>query len=333
MRVVLVGPYDLVFLPVEQAVRALGHDVLRYRTEREFLGEPQALQDTSVLYAVGSLPVSRAAMTDAPHLRAIISPYTGTEGFDEKAASELGILIGNGQLPENYESMAEATILMMLACLYDLNDSQRRLRESLPNPLPPSARMLKGKTVGLIGFGQIARAVVERLGAWGVNFLIYTPRMRGSLPQHASSVSLEELLSTSDLVCVLAPLNAETHHMLDAQRLALLRPGSIVINTARGGIVDERALYAMAQRRHITAIGLDVFEEEPLPADSPLRTLDNAVLTPHTVGHTRETIEQLPKIGTQNVLRVLNGQPPLYVRNPEILQRWMHRWTNSERLP
>lgn len=328
MLVILVGPQDVVYLPVEQAVRAHGHHVLRYRTEKEFLDVPRALSNASVLYAAGSLPVPRAAMTDAPHLRAIISPYTGTEGFDETAASELGILIGNGQLPENYESMAEATILMILACLYDLNGSQRRLRESLPNPLPPKARMLKGKTVGLIGFGQIARAVLERLAPWGAHFLIYTPRLRGPLPEHAKTASLDELLSSSDVVCVLAPLNAETRHMLDARRLAMLRPGSIVINTSRGGIVDERALHALAQRHHIAAVGLDVFEEEPLPADSPLRALDNAVLTPHTVGHTRETLDRLPEVGTQNVLRVLSGQPPLYIRNPQIVEQWMNRWAN-----
>jgi phosphoglycerate dehydrogenase-like enzyme len=314
---------DFFFTPVAEAVAAKGCRPVRYRTPADFLADPTALDRAAVLYAVGFCPVSRETMSRGPGLRAVISPWTGTEGFDERAATDLGIVVGNGQIPENVESMAEATVLMILASLYDLNGSQRRFRETdVWAASQLTARMLKGKTIGILGYGGIARGVVARLAGWGVSFCATTRHPPADLPHPVRFLPLEDMLTASDIVCVLAPLTGETRGLLNSARLALMKRGSILICTSRGGIIDEAALVALANDGHFSAVGLDVFEQEPLPKDSPLRGLKNAVLTPHSIGHTREMRERLVETGVANVTRVLEGRPPLYVRNPEVLDVW-----------
>ena len=327
-HVVLVGPHDFFFDPVAAALRAQGDTSTRYSSIDAFARRADALDGADVLYAVGYLPVTRERLAHTGKLRAVISPWTGTDGFDEAAATDLGIIVGNGQVPENAESMAEATIMMVLSCLYDFNESQRRLRANLPNPADLTARMLKGKTLGFIGYGGIAKEMTARLSGWGVRLQAHTPRPPQAYPG-VSFVGLDEVLATSDVICVLAPLNAGTRNLLNAQRLAATKSGAILVVTSRGGIVDEAALHDLTQRGHFSAVALDVFETEPLPADSPLRGLDKAVLTPHCVGLTRESRVRLIETGVTNVLRVLAGEAPLYVRNPAILDAWRRRWSRQ----
>jgi phosphoglycerate dehydrogenase-like enzyme len=328
--VVLVGSLDYYFNPVTEAVIAKGHNVVRYNMPADFAAKPDALDNASVLYAVGYCPVSREVMARAPHLRAVISPWTGTEGFDERAASELGIIVGNGKVPENADGMAEATVLMILACLYDFNTTQQRFRTQEVWAIPQlTARQLKGKTIGLLGYGEIARGVVDRLAAWGVTFCATTRTPPAENPHGIAFLPLEEMLAASDIVCVLAPLTEQTRGMLSAARLKLMKRGSILVCTSRGGIIDEEALVRLDQEGHFNAIGLDVFEKEPLPKDSPLRGLKNAVLTPHSIGLTREMRVKSVEASVANVLRVLEGEAPLYIRNPQILDAWRARWAGQ----
>jgi len=126
---------------------------------------------------------------------------------------------------------------------------------------------------------------------------------------------------------VLASLNAETHGMLDLNRLRLMKPDAVLINTARGGIIDEQALVQIARERTGLRIALDTFVQEPLPIESPLRTLPNAILTPHAIGHTQESLAALPPATIETVSRVIRGELPLYVRNPEVIPEWTHRWS------
>jgi len=326
LEVVLVGPQDFFFDTVGTAVTAMGHRATRYRTPSEFLAKPDALDDADILYAVGFLPVTRELMARAPRLRAVISPWTGTEGFDEQAASDLGIIVGNAPVPENVDSMAEATIMLMLACLYRLNASQQRFRDDIWLPPEHSAQMFKGKTLGLIGYGGIAKGIVERLSGWGVDFCAHTRHPPTGVSQ-VHFMELEALLTISDIVSVLTPLTAETRNLLNGRRLTLMKPGSILVCTSRGGILDETALVDLAKQGRFGAIGLDVFSVEPLSNDSPLRDLPNAVLTPHGIGHTREMRERSVQAGVTNVVNVLKGQAPIFVRNPQILPAWYGRWS------
>jgi phosphoglycerate dehydrogenase-like enzyme len=320
-NVVLVGHLDYFFAPVRQALAEKRVTVAHYRTPAEFLAHKDALAHAAVLYAHGFVPVSRETLSQAPKLTAVISTWMGTEGFDEQAATELGIVVGNGANPENAESMAESTVLMLLSCLYDVNATQQRFRDDVWGQPHLKARMLKGKTVGLFGYGAIARGIAQRLAGWGVSLLATTRHP----PADAAGVKfmpLDEMIAASDIVCVLAPLTDETRGLFNANRLASMKPGSILICTSRGGIIDEAALYTLAKDGHFAAVGLDVFQTEPLQKDSPLRDLPNAFLTPHGIGHTQEARKRLIEVGVENVLRALDGVPPVYIRNPEVLPRW-----------
>jgi phosphoglycerate dehydrogenase-like enzyme len=269
-------------------------------------------------------------MLAASQLRAIISPILGIEGLDVGAATELGILVANGQAPENFESVAEATFMLMLVCLYDLHGTEQRLRRNEPRQKPADvrARMLRGKRVGIIGHGNVGRALISRLHGWDAHVLVHS-RHASALPAHAASVSLDELLRDSDIVVVAASLNPTTRHLLDADRLDLMKPGAILINTARGPIIDEMALYERAVAGRFGKVALDVFEVEPLPADSPLRRLHDVILTPHSVAHTQESSAAIPRLAIENVRRVLRGEPPAIVQNPTILGDWVARWSRQ----
>lgn len=326
MQIDFIGPpvAGHLFETARTRFAAAGHAV-PWATDHAAYLAGGGIAEADVVVAFGPFRIGAGELDRAARLRALVSPVTGTEMFDEAAASARTILVANGQVPENYNSMAEATVMLILATLYDLEASQRVLRENAPRPKELRGRMLMGKTVGLIGFGQIARGVAGRLAGWGCRIvtMVRTPR---PLPAGVAAVSLEELLRESDVVVVLVPLNADSAGLLDAARLRTMRPEAAFINVARGGIVDEEALAALARERPGMRLALDTFAQEPLPSDSPLRTLPNAILTPRMVGHTRETHDRLPVALIENVERVLAGTVPEYVRNPEIVDAWLARW-------
>ena len=319
---------DVLYAQIESGLRQRGHQVIRFFKLDDFHTNTRASETADVIFALG-LPITREVMTSMPKLRAVMSPVTGTDGIDEAAATELGVVVGNGQIPENYESMAEATIMLILACLYDLRESEAILRDDRPHPNPVGARMMKGKVLGLIGFGQIARAMTQRLSGWDVHIQTYTPRLREPLPPKVKRVELDELLATSDVVTVLCPLSPETRGMLGADRLRLMKRGAILVNTARGKIVDEAALYELTRTGHISRVAVDVFDVEPPPPNNILRQLPirNAILTPHLVGHTAEVLQAVPVAAIESVERIMTGEPPLYVRNPQIISQWKQRWS------
>jgi phosphoglycerate dehydrogenase-like enzyme len=277
------------------------------------------------LVATSSFPCTRQLMMGAPELRAVVSPFIGTEGFDEAAATALGVIVANGQVPENFVSMAESTILLILASLYSLRWWEQQLRDNRPHPPNVPGRMLNGRVVGMIGFGHIAGAITERLQQWQVRFQTYTPRLRVPLPAGVARVELDVLLQTSDIVCVVASLNAETYQMLTLDRLRLMKSDAVLVNTARGAIIDEQALVQVARERPEFRIALDTFAQEPLPIESPLRSLANAILTPHAIGHSRESLAALAPAAIDNASRALRGELPLYVRNPEVIPGWARR--------
>jgi phosphoglycerate dehydrogenase-like enzyme len=313
---------------IAERLRGLGHDVVFHQDSTAFHDAAGGLADVDALVAVSSFACSRALMESANRLRGIVSPTTGVEGFDIAAATELGILVANGQISENIAGMAEATILLVLAALYDLHGSEALLRENRARPAHMNARMLGGKTVGMIGFGQIARAVAERLAGWNVTVQACTRRAPLDAPGDVRFVGLEDLLRTSDVVCVLATLNSESEGLLNAERLRLLKRDAVLVNTARGAIIDEPALCAIAKERPDLRLALDAFTTEPLPAQSALRDLPNAILTPHMLGHTQEAWAGLPDAAVENVRRILAGEAPRYVCNPDVIPRWQARWAS-----
>lgn len=270
--------------------------------------------------------INRAILEAAPRLRAVMSPVIGVESIDVDAASELGIMVGHGATPENFIGMAEASVMLIAAMVLELPIKQKLLRDNAPRPRQMSARLVRGKTIGLIGMGRIARAVVERMQGWGVHFLAFDPYVtQDQAPAGVTMVDLTTLLTGSDVVSVHVTVTGETRHMLGEAELQQMRRDAFLVNTARGAAIDEAALYRVLKEGGIAGAALDVFEQEPLPADSPLRTLDNVILTPHMIGHTKDVMDSLPVAARENVRRVFNGEPPLYTKNPDVLPRWRDR--------
>ena len=268
-------------------------------------------------------PLTRAMLGAAPRLRAIVSAVTGVDGIDIAAATERTVVIANAQTEENIIGMAEATVLMMLAALYDLDGAQNQVRQKLWRPPQLKAHQLRGKTIGLVGLGKIGRETARLLAPWGAT-LQYSARRDADLAglPPMPRVDLDTLLRTSDIVLVLASLNPETRGLIDAEKLKLMKPTAILVNTARGAIVDEAALADALKSKAIAGAALDCFAVEPLPNDSPLRGLPNVILTPHMIGHTVEAHHSLEVATRENLDLILSGQPPRYVVNPAVLPAW-----------
>lgn len=270
----------------------------------------------------------RALLEAAPRLRAVLFPTIGTDPIDLADASELTLVVGNGATPENFLCMAEANVLLIAALILNLPFKERLTRLNLPRPGPLAipAHMVRGRTIGFIGFGRISRAIAERLAGWETTFLATDPYVTAeALSDNVKLVDLPTLLAESDVVDIQVTLTRETRHMIGAAELARMKPTAYLINSARGGIVDEQALVEALKSGQLAGAALDVFEKEPLPADHPLRDLENVILTSHIAGHSLETNESFIPAAVESVRRVLRGEPPVYVRNPGVLAAWRER--------
>ncbi len=276
---------------------------------------------------------SREIMLAAPRLRGIVNPTIGLETVDLAAANELGIIVGHGATPENFLGMAEATVMLILMLMYQPRETEAVLRDRRrrPRSTPKDvwARMLRGRTVGLVGLGRIARGVVERLSGFGVNLVACDPFVgRDQAPEGVKMTDLDTLLRSSDIVAMLVSITPESRGMLGERELALMKPSAYLVNTSRGEAIDEAALYRALKEKRIAGAALDSFAVEPLPDDSPLRQLDNVILTPHMVGHTQDAFVSFPPAAVENITRILRGEPPLYCKNPEVIPAWQRRLAN-----
>jgi phosphoglycerate dehydrogenase-like enzyme len=271
---------------------------------------------------------TRELMQAAPRLRAVINPTIGVETVDLAAATELGILVGNGATPENHIGMAEASVMLMLNLMYGLRQTEEVMRLERPRPNPDAfhARMISGRTVGLLGLGNIGRAVATRLRPFGVKLLAYSPHAgSSSIPAGVDLVSFERLMSEADIVGVFIAVTPGNRHLVNESALRLMKRSAYLVNVARGDAIDEPALVRALQEGWIAGAALDTFAVEPLPSDSPLRGMNNVILTPHLVGHTKDAFDSLGVAAQENIIRVLHGELPLYCKNPQALAQWRQR--------
>ena len=304
-----------------------GHRIVRYSDRQAFAAAREPLAGIDILLCVAIFPITRPMLEAATRLRAVVSAVTGIDGVDVVAATDCGVVVANAQTGENVTGMAEATVMLMLAALYDLNGAQGRLRQNLWRPPQLKARQLRDKTIGFIGLGKIGREAARLLGPWGAR-MQYCARRDADLTGLPAMqlLDLDMLMRSSDIVCVLASLNDETRGLVSAEKLRLMKKTAILVNTARGPIVDENALAEALRDGAIAGAALDCFSVEPLPPDSPLRALPNVILTPHMIGHTVEAHHSLEAATRDNLDRILAGQPPRYAVNPAVLPAWLAKW-------
>lgn len=312
---------------VEERLRTLRPDITVIRRPPSVLLDDEALKRADVILGTRALPVDLTLLRKAASLRAVVSLGIGTEFVDISAASERGVLVAYGASDENIESVAEATVLLMLSVLYDLRGAEAVCREGAPRSARRTPVMLRGLSIGLLGFGPIARAVARRLANWDVELLVHARRV--SPMDGLTSVSLEELLRRSDVLSIHMALTPTTEKLLGHDQLRCMKPNAVLINTARGEIVDEGALIEALAEGRISGAGLDVFETEPPLPTNPLLRSSRTVVTPHILAQTRQAMEATPRVATENLVRLADGRVPLYVRNPEIAPTWSSRWQQT----
>lgn len=272
------------------------------------------------------LKITRAVLEAGKKLRVGASPIIGTENIDVDAATELGIVIGYGATPENLEGVAESVVMLAAALVKRQPWKWAAVRDGAWR-VEDTGHMVKNAVIGLIGLGNIGRAAAVRFRGWETTLLGYDPYISQEVADQygVRLVDKDTLLRESDVVSVMVTLTDETKYLLDAEDFAKMKPGSYVINTARGACVNEKALIAALQSGHLGGAAIDAWEQEPTYADNPLRSMTNVITTGHCIGHSEELHERIPPAAAENILRGLRGEPPLYTRNPQVLPKWADR--------
>jgi phosphoglycerate dehydrogenase-like enzyme len=270
---------------------------------------------------VSTDPFERSVFEAAPRLRVIARVGVGTDSIDLRAATEAGVAVTTTP-GANRETAADHALALMLAAVRRVVEHDaavrrgewRRTGEATPWDL-------HGATVGIVGYGSIGQAVARRLGGFGTRLLVADPAL--SAGDGTEVVALDELLARADLVSLHLPLLPATRHIVGARELARMRPGAFLVNTSRGGLVDEAALAGALRAGELRGAALDVFTDEPeVPA--ALRSLPNVVLTPHVGGLSDRSIARMTRRATRDVLDVLDRGRADSIVNPEALAHERH---------
>ncbi len=323
----------LILSPIpEEAIRALvgqrvapgemeGVSVAGYggRSRAELLA---AVADADIIVGdyTGGVILDEEALRAARRCVLVQQPSVGFDSIDAAAAAGLGIAVANAG-GANTSAVAEHTLMLILACLKKLTLLHEKTLhcEWLQGEITAYGVFeLRGRTLGIIGMGHIGREVARRARPFGAR-LVYCNRHRLS-PDLEKSLdagyrSLDHLVAESDVITVHTPLTAETANLINADRIASMKPDAILINVSRGAILDEAALARALMEKRIGGAGLDVFAREPIDPSSPLLSAPNVILTPHIAGATAEAQAQIVEVTIQNVVRALRRQEPANIVN------------------
>jgi phosphoglycerate dehydrogenase-like enzyme len=293
-----------------------------------------ALMGTSMRHT----PISRRVMQASQRLR-IIAKYTvGVDDIDTEAATELGIMVCHAPTESNCFGVAETTVAFMLSLLKkvaerdaDVRAGKWRTPENYAYYVGSRASDgFPGQTIGLVGLGRIGTRVAQLLAPWRARMIAYDPYVQPAhfLTHNVRAVDYDTLLRESDVVSFHVVLTKETRYMFGERDLGLMKPNAIVINTARGKVIDEKALAKAIETGRVRGAAIDAFEEEPLPLDSPLRKLgDRVLLSPHSASYTEGgELRQGVAWATRSVLTALNGGIPDNVYNRDVIPRWKERF-------
>lgn len=293
-------------------LRERGLDVVR-GTPRHDADELAAALDRAVAWIAGTGPIGTAHLDRAPDLRVIARYGVGFDAVDVATATARGVIVTNTP-GANSESVADHTLALMLAATRHVVAGDRAARAGDWSARP--GRELGALTVGLVGFGRIGRAVARRLvGGFGCRVLVHDPyvdegdiRAAGCEP-----VALDALAADASVLSLHAP--GGDRPVVDGELLAAMRPGAILVNAARGDLLDETAVAAALAEQRLAAVAVDVLATEPA-ADSPLLTAPNVIVTPHVAAQTAEAIDRMGTMAVDDVLRVLDGEPPVHPVTP-----------------
>ena len=279
---------------------------------------------------VGVMPLTtREVMEACPKLKVVSRLGVGVDSIDLDAATELGVLACNvpGVNTTEVADHAVAMLLSMTRCLHDAIASTRQ-GQWRDNPRSTgnyanSVRRIAGHVVGIVGFGNIGQAFATRIRGFGPAEIIahdrFVPQTTGDL-FGVRMVDFEELLERSDYITIHCAATAETRHLFNSNTLGKLKPTAMLVNTARGPIVDGKALAAALEAGQLEAAALDVTEVEPIDSHDPLLKLPNCIVTPHIAGFSPVFLEECPIRQAENIIRVLTGRKPHGLANPEVIK-------------
>jgi len=292
-----------------------------------------ALSGTSIR----SSPITARIMASAPELRIIAKTTIGVDDVDLTAATERGVLVTHCPAEANWCGVAEGTLAIILTLLKKARERDEAVKRGEWRDPALQGRYIgrrqdgyAGLTVGIIGLGRIGRRLAELLTPWRVRILACDPYVDLSrfVLSNAERVNLDTLLRESDIVSLHVILTEETRMMIGSRELGLMKPDAILVNTARGQVIDESAMIKALQNGKLAAAGLDVFQDEPLPADSLLRKLGHKVLlSPHMVtSNLNSGLKPGIEWATRSVFSALRGEVPDNVYNKEVIPKWLERF-------
>ncbi|APX31591.1 dehydrogenase [Brachybacterium sp. P6-10-X1] len=303
----------------ETVAEAAGVQLVRQqaRTEDEVIAAARGADGLLVQYA----PITDRVLEALPTVRAIGRYGVGVDTIDVAAATARGVAVSN--VPDyGTEDVSDHAVALAVTLSRGIVELDRNLRAGTYSlaPVKPMHR-LGTRTFGVIGLGRIGAATARKARALGYSVQGCDPmREAGTTTEDGIAVrTRDEVLSTSDVLSIHVPLTEETHHLITTATLARMRPGSLLVNTSRGGVVDTDAVVGALRSGQLRGAGLDVFETEPLPDDSPLRACPTAVLTPHASWYSEESETELKRRVIENVVEVLAGRTPRNILNPEVL--------------
>jgi lactate dehydrogenase-like 2-hydroxyacid dehydrogenase len=290
-------------------------------SREEFLGESK---DCDGVLVLTTERVDEEFLKNARKLKVVSSYSVGVDHIDVDACTRRGIVVTSTPNVLT-DATADLAFALILAASRRVSEADRYVREKKWNS-PFSPYLLVGKdlahaTIGIVGFGRIGQAVARRASGFGMKIVYYSHRRVPDLEEllGASFLPLEELLKISDIITIHAPLTPETRGMIGSREFSLMKKSTVFVNTSRGGLVEQTALEEALRSGTIFAAGLDVYEKEPLPTDSPLLNLDNIVLVPHIGSASTGARAGMAELSAMNLIDALNGKVPIALVNKQIL--------------
>lgn len=264
--------------------------------------------------------VDAELLAAAPQLRIVANMAVGYDNIDIEACTRRGVVVTNtpGVLTETTADLVWALLMATARRIVEAQKFIEADRWRTWSPLLLTGQDVHGATLGIIGAGRIGSAVARRAVGFGMRIVYHNRRPAPALEAEtgAAYAPLEELLATADFVVTLVPLTDETYHLIDADRLRLMKSTAVLINAARGPVVDEQALYRALTERWIWAAGLDVWEQEPIRASHPLLSLPNVVALPHIGSASIATRTRMALLAAENLVAAMRGERPAHVVNP-----------------
>ena len=257
-------------------------------------------------------------------LKVISNHAVGFDNINVPAATARNIPVSNA--PDVLtDATADFTFALLMAVARRIPEAERYVHEGKWKTWGPMTLLgvdIQGATLGLVGFGRIGKAVARRALGFDMRVIYYSPNEKKTYPDlNTTQVDFETLLKESNFISLHTPLTPETRHLIDAEALSKMKPNAVLINTARGPVVDSEALYQALKEKRIFGAGLDVTDPEPIPMESPLLTLDNIVIVPHIASASKTTRDQMSRIAAQNLIAGLKGERLPNCVNPQVYSR------------